>query len=48
MSAYEEGDPSSRICLVGEAPSDNEIREGKPFVGPAGQLLDRLLLLLLL
>ena len=29
--------------LVGEQPGDHEDRAGKPFVGPAGQLLDRAL-----
>ena len=40
---YEEGDPSYPVCLIGEAPSFMEMREGRPFVGPAGQLLDRCL-----
>ena len=40
---FEEGDPSYPICIIGEAPSTNEIRENRPFVGPAGQLLDRCL-----
>ncbi|MDE2105710.1 MAG: hypothetical protein KGL39_51275 [Patescibacteria group bacterium] len=42
-SPFEEGDPQAPICLVGEAPSYVEMREGRPFVGPAGQLLERLL-----
>ena len=40
---YEEGDPSSPICLIGEAPSFLEIKMERPFVGPAGQLLDKCL-----
>lgn len=40
---YEDGDPNAPIALLGEAPSFMEIKEGKPFVGPAGQLLDRCL-----
>jgi uracil-DNA glycosylase len=36
------GDPS-RIAVVGEAPGETEDRVGKPFVGPAGRLLGRLL-----
>jgi uracil-DNA glycosylase family protein len=35
-----EGDPHSRIMLVGEQPGDEEDRQGRPFVGPAGQVLD--------
>ncbi len=38
-----DGNPRSRIMLVGEAPGANEDRQGKPFVGPAGVLLDRML-----
>lgn len=37
---YEEGYPSSKICVLGEAPSYMEIRQSRPFVGPAGQLLE--------
>jgi len=37
------GNPNSRIMLIGEAPGFNEDREGKPFVGTAGQLLDKIL-----
>jgi DNA polymerase len=38
-----EGRAGSRIMLVGEQPGDREDLEGKPFVGPAGRLLDRAL-----
>ena len=38
-----EGNPNSPICLIGEAPSTEEMREGRPFVGPAGEVLDRCL-----
>jgi DNA polymerase len=34
---------STRLLLVGEQPGDQEDRAGKPFVGPAGRLLDRAL-----
>ncbi len=34
---------SARLMLVGEQPGDREDREGKPFVGPAGRVLDRAL-----
>ncbi len=33
----------TRVMLVGEQPGDQEDRQGKPFVGPAGKLLDRAL-----
>lgn len=35
-----EGDASARIMLVGEQPGDREDLEGRPFVGPAGQVLN--------
>lgn len=38
-----EGNPHARIVLVGEAPGEQEDREGRPFVGRSGQLLDRIL-----
>jgi len=38
-----EGGSRARIMLVGEQPGDEEDKQGKPFVGPAGQLLRRLL-----
>lgn len=38
------GDPEADLMLVGEAPGRNEDLQGEPFVGAAGQLLDRLLL----
>lgn len=37
------GNSNSKIMLIGEAPGFNEDREGKPFVGNAGQLLDKIL-----
>lgn len=37
------GSPSARLMIVGEAPGEQEDRRGEPFVGPAGQLLDRML-----
>jgi DNA polymerase len=36
-----EGPIGASIALVGEQPGDQEDRQGRPFVGPAGQLLDR-------
>lgn len=38
------GNPAARLVLVGEAPGREEDRTGEPFVGEAGQLLDRILL----
>jgi len=38
-----DGDPRSALMLVGEAPGAEEDRQGKPFVGKSGQLLDRML-----
>jgi len=38
-----EGDSNARIVLVGEQPGDEEDRQKRPFVGPAGKLLDRAL-----
>lgn len=37
------GHSDADMVLVGEQPGDREDREGKPFVGPSGQLLDRAL-----
>ncbi|MDQ2853806.1 MAG: uracil-DNA glycosylase [Chloroflexota bacterium] len=38
-----EGNPISDVLLVGEGPGQREDATGRPFVGPAGQLLDELL-----
>lgn len=40
---FGEGNPSARLMLVGEGPGADEDRLGRPFVGKAGQLLDRIL-----
>ncbi len=40
---FADGSRSARIMLIGEAPGAEEDRQGKPFVGPSGQLLDRML-----
>jgi DNA polymerase len=40
---FGEGDPGARVVCVGEAPGAREDETGRPFVGRAGQLLDRLL-----
>ena len=38
-----EGPESAKIMLIGEAPGHNENQQGRPFIGPAGKLLDDLL-----
>ena len=40
---FSDGNPKSKIMLIGEAPGANEDQEGLPFVGKAGQLLDKML-----
>lgn len=37
------GAPTARLMIIGEAPGRDEDLEGKPFVGPAGHLLDKML-----
>jgi DNA polymerase len=43
QTVFGEGPQSASIMLVGEQPGDKEDLAGKPFVGPAGQVLDRAL-----
>jgi len=43
QTVFGAGRRSARILFVGEQPGDQEDRVGKPFVGPAGRLLDRAL-----
>jgi uracil-DNA glycosylase family protein len=43
QTVFGEGPQSARIVLVGEQPGDQEDIEGRPFVGPAGRLLDKAL-----
>jgi len=40
---FGDGDPTTNLMLVGEAPGEQEDLQGKPFVGRAGQLLNRFL-----
>ena len=40
---FGEGDPHARLMFVGEAPGFEEDRAGRPFVGRAGRLLDRMI-----
>ncbi len=43
-SVYGEGDPCAALMVVGEGPGETEDKLGRPFVGRAGQLLDKMLL----
>ncbi len=40
---FGEGNPCAKVMFVGEAPGEEEDRQGRPFVGLAGQLLTRLI-----
>src|SRR5918998_2413814 len=40
QTVFGEGPATARVLVVGEQPGDSEDREGRPFVGPAGRLLD--------
>ena len=40
---FADGNPQARVMIIGEAPGRDEDREGRPFVGRAGHLLDRML-----
>ena len=42
-SVYGEGDPCAGLMLIGEGPGDNEDKQGRPFVGRAGDLLEKML-----
>ncbi|WP_418024720.1 uracil-DNA glycosylase [Paracoccus sp. TD-10] len=37
-----DGNPAARVMIIGEAPGEEEDRQGRPFVGRAGQLLDQM------
>ncbi len=43
QTVFGEGPPHAKVMLVGEQPGDKEDLAGQPFVGPAGQMLDRAL-----
>ena len=43
QTVFSDGNPTSKIMLIGEAPGIEEDKLGKPFVGAAGQLLNRML-----
>jgi uracil-DNA glycosylase family 4 len=38
-----DGDPDAKLMFIGEAPGEDEDREGKPFVGRSGQLLNKMI-----
>lgn len=42
-TVFADGNPAARVMIIGEAPGRDEDQQGKPFVGRAGQLLDRML-----
>lgn len=41
QAVFGEGNPEAQIVLVGEQPGDEEDKSARPFVGPAGQVLDK-------
>jgi uracil-DNA glycosylase family 4 len=41
-TVFADGNPKARVLVLGEAPGADEDREGRPFVGKAGQLLDKM------
>ncbi len=43
QTVFGSGSRSAKWLIVGEAPGDEEDRQGEPFIGPAGQLLDAML-----
>jgi uracil-DNA glycosylase family protein len=43
QTVFGEGPKNSKIILVGEQPGDEEDKQGHPFIGPAGRLLDQAL-----
>src|ERR1051326_9414574 len=40
QTVFGEGPPGAQVMFIGEQPGDQEDRAGKPFVGPAGRVLD--------
>jgi DNA polymerase len=43
QAVFGEGDSHARIMFIGEQPGNQEDQEGRPFVGPAGKLMDKML-----
>jgi len=44
QAVFGEGPATAKIVVVGEQPGDSEDKQGRPFVGPAGRILDKALL----
>ncbi len=42
-TVFGEGDPDAKIFFIGEGPGENEDRQGRPFVGRAGELLNKMI-----
>jgi uracil-DNA glycosylase len=42
-AVYSRGNPEAQLCFVGEAPDAEEDAQGLPFVGPAGELLNKMI-----
>jgi DNA polymerase len=42
-TVFGEGPANARVVFVGEQPGNSEDKQGRPFVGPAGRLLDKVL-----
>lgn len=43
QTVFADGSPSAELCIIGEAPGADEDAEGLPFVGAAGQMLNRII-----
>jgi DNA polymerase len=43
QTVFARGNPAAELCFIGEGPGAEEDAQGEPFVGPAGQLLDRMI-----
>ena len=43
QTVFGDGEPGVELCFIGEAPGEDEDRQGVPFVGAAGQLLNRII-----
>ena len=43
QTVFGEGDPEAKLMFVGEGPGQREDEQGRPFVGPAGELLEKMI-----
>lgn len=43
QTVFGEGNPEAQVMFIGEGPGEQEDKTGRPFVGPAGQLLDKMI-----